>query len=52
MTGDIQSFAFLIHRDAQADNHIDQFIGDNGDEPRPDDGHANAPALADHLING
>jgi hypothetical protein len=35
---DVQTFALVFFRDAQADGQVDDLVGDQGHHARPDDG--------------
>ncbi len=46
---DVQTFAFLLFGDAQADDHVDDFEDDEGDDGVVDDGEAHALGLDQDL---
>lgn len=50
MRGDVHPFAFFVFCHAQADEQVNQFVADEGDDTRPDDGQADGGGLGDELI--
>ena len=48
--GDVQAFALLFFRHAQADRHVDDLVGDEGDDAGPDDRHADRLRLHPDLL--
>src|ERR1044071_8248503 len=47
--GGIQAFTLVLFAHAQTDGEVDQLVGDEGDDPGPDQGHANGLGLNPEL---